>query len=110
MAYNRFAPVAKMTFSMATEGKYYPAILQFSPDHFLLVKEGKDRNEPVTRNYYTKFMLRTFKKTGKAISSTMIRHSIVSDVYKIDKAQELADVMGHSVAMAQQVYAKKENE
>ena len=90
--------------------KYYPAILDFSPDHFLLVKEGRDRNEPVTRNYYTKFMLRTFKKTGKAVSSTMIRHSIVSDVYKMDKAQELADVMGHSVAMAQQVYAKKEGE
>jgi hypothetical protein len=40
----------------------------------------------------------------------MIRHSIVSDVYKMDKAQELADVMGHSVGMAQQVYAKKEND
>jgi hypothetical protein len=70
--------------------KYYTAILKFSPDNFLLVKEGKDRNEPVTRNYYTKLMLSTFKKMGKAISSTMIRHSIVSDVYKINEAQELS--------------------
>ncbi len=84
--------------------------MNFSPDNFVLVKEGKDRNEPVTRNYYTKLMLSTFKKMGKAISSTMIRHSIVSDVYKINEAQELADVMGHSMATAQQVYAKKEGE
>jgi hypothetical protein len=88
--------------------KYYPAILMFSPDHFLLVKEGKNGNESVTRNYYTKFLFRIFKKTGKAVSSTMIRHSIVSDAYKIDQAEDLANVMGHSIQTAQQVYAKKE--
>jgi DNA/RNA endonuclease G (NUC1) len=30
----------------------------------LLVKESKDGTEPVSRNYYTKFLLRTFRKTG----------------------------------------------
>jgi hypothetical protein len=90
--------------------KYFPSIIKFSPDRFLLVKESKDGTEPVSRNYYTKFLLRTFRKTGKQISSTMIRHSIVSDVYKIDKQTQLADVMGHSVATAQQIYAKMDDE
>ena len=64
--------------------------------------------EKATRNDYTKFLLQMFKRTGKRVSSTMIRHSIVSDAYNISHLKQLADEMGHSVGTAMNVYAKEE--
>ena len=88
--------------------KYFPTILSFSSDHWFMVKKCADGStSPVSRNFYTKFMLRTFKSTGKQVSTTMIRHSVVSDVYKIKEMDDLANIMGHSIGTGQQIYAKK---
>ena len=91
--------------------KYNGVIKAYSPQHWLLVrkrsKAAEDTYEKATRNDYTKFLLQTFKRTGKRVSSTMIRHSIVSDAYNISQLKQLADEMGHSVGTAMGVYAKE---
>jgi hypothetical protein len=90
--------------------KYYGVIKEYSPDRWLLVRKRSKAGayEKATRNDYTKFLLQTFKRTGKRVSSTMIRHSIVSDAYNISHLKQLADDMGHSVGTAMGVYAKEE--
>lgn len=77
-------------------------------DNLFLVNNERDK---MNRNSYTKFMKSIFAPYEKKISSTMIRHIIVSDVYKLDKEKEeekkeLARKMGHSQATAYQIYAK----
>ena len=88
--------------------KYYAVIKTYSPERWLLVRKRSKAGayEKATRNDYTKFLLQTFKRTGKRVSSTMIRHSIVSDAYNISHLKQLADEMGHSVGTAMSVYAK----
>ena len=92
--------------------KYHGVIQEYSPERWLLVrkrsKAAEGAYEKATRNDYTKFLLQTFKRTGKRVSSTMIRHSIVSDAYNISHLKQLADDMGHSVGTAMGVYAKEE--
>jgi len=77
-------------------------------NNLFLVNNERDK---MNRNSYTKFMKTIFAPYEKKIASTMIRHIIVSDVYKLDKQQEdekkeLARVMGHSQSMAYGHYAK----
>ena len=90
--------------------KYYAVIKTYSPERWLLVRKRSKAgtSEKATRNDYTKFLLQTFKRTGKRVSSTMIRHSIVSDAYNISQLKQLAEEMGHSVGTAMGVYAKEE--
>jgi flagellar biosynthesis chaperone FliJ len=94
---------------LATELKnYYPYAVQYSPEHFLLVNK---QQLPYTRNALTKLFISIFKLISKRVSSSMIRHSIISDLYKpelnkLENKQRLARVMGHSIAEAEQVYAK----
>jgi hypothetical protein len=90
--------------------KYYAVIKEYSPERWLLVRKRSKAGayEKATRNDYTKFLLQTFKRTGKRVSSTMIRHSIVSDAYNISHLKQLAEEMGHSVGTAMGVYAKEE--
>jgi hypothetical protein len=40
-----------------------------------------------------------FQRTGKRVSSTMIRRSIVCDAYNMSQLKQLADDMAHSVGM-----------
>ena len=90
--------------------KYYGVIKEY--DRWLLVRKRSKAGayEKATRNDYTKFLLQTFKRTGKRVSSTMIRHSIVSDAYNISHLKQLADDMGHSVGTAPWACMRKRNE
>ena len=40
-----------------------------------------------------------FQRTGKRVSSAIIRRSIVCDAYNISQLKQLADEMGHSLGM-----------
>ena len=40
-----------------------------------------------------------FQRTGKRVSSAMIRRSIVCDACNISELKQLADDMGHSLGM-----------
>jgi len=88
--------------------QYYKTIIKFSGDHWIV----PDRNgDNITRNAYTKRFNEIFKDTGKNISSSMIRHFVVSEVFQpkegeLQKRQLLADVMGHSIMQQQSVYSK----
>tara|TARA_R110000822_G_scaffold150752_1_gene289850 strand:- start:1254 stop:2066 length:813 start_codon:yes stop_codon:yes gene_type:complete len=77
-------------------------------NNLFLVNNERDK---MNRNSYTKFMKTIFAPYEKKIASNMIRHIIVSDVYKLDKDEEaekkeLARKMGHSQATAYGHYAK----
>lgn len=87
--------------------KYLPLIQSVSPNDWFVIGK-RDHDKPMTRNAFTKYLNKVF---GKKISTSMIRHSIVSSVYKVNKdeykdKQELADKMMHSVGEASLVYAK----
>lgn len=88
--------------------KFMKIILEYSQNNYIFVKEDKTK---MTRNEYTKFFTNIFKNLNKKISSTMIRHIVVSEKFPVkpkemEERQELANIMGHSVNEAQQVYAK----
>ena len=84
--------------------KYPSVIKEYSPERWLLVRKRSKAAETrvLTRKPLettTKFLLQMFQRTGKRVSSTMIRHSIVSDAYNISQLKQLADEMGHSLGM-----------
>ena len=89
--------------------KWYPVILRMSPKAWLI----PDRDDPekcISRVTYTKLFNSIFSDTGKKVSTTQIRRTIVSDVVKPEpnetkKRAELANVMGHSID-TQNKYAK----
>jgi len=88
--------------------KFYKIIIQYSNNRYIFIKEDQNK---MTRNEYTKFFGSIFKKLGKQISSTMIRHIVVSEKFPVkpkemEERQELASIMGHSVNEQQQVYSK----
>ena len=65
----------------------------------------------MTPNNYTKFVKSIFTDYDKNISTSMIRHIIVSDLYDLDKEtesskKELAYKMGHTTNTASTIYAK----
>jgi hypothetical protein len=100
--------VIKLPYEITSDlRKYLPLIHSVSPNEWFVVGK-RDQEKPMTRNAFTKYLNKVF---GKNISTSMIRHTIVSSVYKVDKdeykqKQELADKMGHSVNEASLVYAK----
>ena len=100
--------VIKLPYEITSDlRKYLPLIHSVSPNEWFVVGK-RDQDKPMTRNAFTKYLNKVF---GKNISTSMIRHTIVSSVYKVDKdeykqKQELADKMGHSVNEASLVYAK----
>lgn len=88
--------------------KYMPLILSISSNHWLLV-EKSNHDKPLSRNAFTKFFNKIF--APKKVSTTMIRHSVVSELYQVNAdeykdKQQLADVMQHSVNTAGLIYAK----
>lgn len=88
--------------------RFYKIIIQYSNNRYIFIKEDQNK---MTRNEYTKFFGSIFKSLGKNISSTMIRHIVVSEKFPVkpkemEERQELASIMGHSVNEQQQVYAK----
>jgi hypothetical protein len=77
-------------------------------NNLFLVNNERDK---MNRNSYTKFMKSIFAPYEKKISSTMIRHIIVSDLYDLNKEKEaekkeLARVMAHNPITAYIHYAK----
>ena len=88
--------------------KFYKIIIQYSKNRYIFIKEDQNK---MTRNEYTKFFGSIFKSLGKNISSTMIRHIVVSEKFPVkpkemEQRQELASIMGHSVNEQHQVYSK----
>jgi hypothetical protein len=69
---------------------------------FLIAKN----NEKMTRNDFTHFMQSIFEPLGKNISTTMIRKIIVSALYPVEQMKQLSQVMGHSMSVAMEYYAK----
>jgi len=90
--------------------KWYPVIIRMSPKSWLI----PDRDDPdkcISRVTYTKLFNSIFSDTGKKVSTTQIRRTVVSDLYDVDenenkKKENLANTMGHSIETAQKVYAK----
>jgi hypothetical protein len=80
----------------------YKKLNNINNDWFLLAKN----NEKMTRNDFTFFIKSIFEPLGKNISTTMIRKIIVSSLYPVEKMKELAHIMGHSVQLAVNNYAK----
>tara|TARA_R110000796_G_scaffold109329_2_gene220701 strand:- start:781 stop:1827 length:1047 start_codon:yes stop_codon:yes gene_type:complete len=81
--------------------------LSINNSEYLLTKmDGK----PMTRNYISQLLTKYFKnKIGKSISTTLLRKVYLTHKYS-DIKEEMerdADLMGHSVAIAQKVYVKK---
>jgi hypothetical protein len=91
--------------------EYAQEIIDYTPDNVFLVNSDRDK---MNRNSYTKFIKTIFVPYGKNISTTMIRHIVVSEVYgltnedveKNKKKKELAKIMGHSRQTAEKIYAK----
>jgi hypothetical protein len=88
--------------------KFYKIIIQYSKNRYIFIKEDQNK---MTRNEYTKFFGSIFKSLGKNISSTMIRHIVVSEKFPVkpkemEERKELASIMAHSVSEQQQVYSK----
>lgn len=100
--------VIKLPYEITSDLRKYMALIHsVSPNKWFVVGK-RDQDKSMTRNAFTKYLNKVF---GKNVSTSMIRHTIVSSVYKVDKdeykqKQELADKMGHSVDMASLVYAK----
>jgi len=87
---------------------YASEIIAYTDDHDFLVNNEKEK---MNRNTYTKFMKTIFAPYGKDISTTMIRHIVVSDVYDLkeeeeNQKKELAKNMGHTTYTARRIYAK----
>jgi hypothetical protein len=66
--------------------------------------------KPISRNAMSQLLLKTSKKyIGKGVSTTLMRKAVVSDKFGDMKKEqaELADIMGHSVAVQNAVYNKE---
>jgi len=90
---------------------YAQEIIDYTTDNDFLVNSDRSK---MNRNSYTKFVKSIFAPHGKNLSTTMIRHIVVSELYdlkpedaeKIQKKNELAKNMGHSRQVQEKVYAK----
>lgn len=89
--------------------KYYKAIIQYYEDkeepfeHWLLFKKDMKK---MSRNEYTKFLIRTFEGTGKNISSSMIRKIVASSLYDINRIKTMSRIMQHSMNTQLHSYVK----
>jgi|DEB0MinimDraft_4_1074332.scaffolds.fasta_scaffold00083_24 uncharacterized protein YjgD (DUF1641 family) len=82
--------------------------LKFNNSDFLLTRND---GEPMSRNAISQVLIKTFKKRlGKSISTNLLRKIYLSHKYSDikEEMQADADMMGHSVALQQKVYVKKE--
>jgi len=87
---------------------FYHQIVAFTTDNYFLINQNGDQMTP---NNYTKFLKGIFSSYDKNISSSMIRHIIVSELYELDEEKEaakkdLAYKMGHTTGIAGAIYAK----
>lgn len=88
--------------------KYLSTILANSKEGFLFIKSNEEK---MNTNEFTKFFINFMtEKTGKKVGTTMMRHIIISDKFKVDKdelreREELATAMGHSISQ-QMTYGK----
>ena len=92
--------------------KYMEVFERMSPNHWFMMDRHND-DKCISRTTYTKWFNDIFSDMGKKVSSTQIRRAVVSDLYDVDENEskrkaELANRMGHSVAIASLVYAKAE--
>lgn len=69
------------------------------------------KKEPMNSNMVTKAFNRIFKPYGKAVSTSMIRHIVLTDKFgeTMKEAQQMADLMGHSVSTQQEKYVKNDD-
>lgn len=69
-------------------------------------------NKPFTSPRFTEFLQKVFQRTGKKISSTMLRKIFISNYYKDDKSlkqrNKISKLMLHATKTAQTVYEKKD--
>jgi len=77
-------------------------------NNFFITDRDKKK---MTRNNFTRFLNSIFLPFNKHVSSTLLRHIIISDLYQLDEAielkkRELAKKMGHSVSSGFSFYAK----
>lgn len=91
--------------------KYYPIIKERSKDNYIFIDINGDK---LNRNQYTLLFNNLFKDYDKKISSSMIRHIVISHKFPINEnemkeREQLADIMGHSVNEALKVYSKSTN-
>jgi len=87
---------------------YYDDIVDKSTHNYFMVNQNGDKMTP---NNYTKFMKSIFTDYDVNISTSMIRHIIVSDLYDLDEKKQankkdLAYKMGHTQHTAETIYAK----
>ena len=66
------------------------------------------KKQPMNSNMVTKAFNRIFKPFGKSVSTSMIRHIVLTDKFgdTMQEAKEMADMMGHSVKTQQEMYVK----
>jgi len=89
--------------------RYYKYIKSYYAEHdepfthWLLFKKDMKK---LSRNEYTKFLIKTFEGTGKNISSSMLRKIVASSLYDINKIKTMAAIMGHSIREAIHSYVK----
>jgi len=89
---------------------YYRALKLYFKEHveldfnnfFLFHKDGSQ----FTRNDFTKLLNSTFYKSGKKISSSLIRKIVVSELYPVSKIRDMAYIMAHSPSEAVHSYIK----
>jgi hypothetical protein len=90
--------------------KYYKYIKSYYAEHdepfthWLLFKKDMKK---LSRNEYTKFLIKTFEGTGKNISSSLLRKIVASSLYDINKIKHMAAIMGHSIREAIHSYVKE---
>ena len=87
---------------------YYDDIKKMTSDDFFIVDRDKKK---MSRNNYTRFLNSIFLPFNKQVSSTMLRHIIVSELYQLDeekekRKKELSKKMGHAMSSACSFYAK----
>lgn len=86
---------------------YYDEITAFSPSNWFAVSQSDDKPIPM-RTFISWFQS---VWDGKKVSTTMLRQSAVSELYKVSpeqyqKEQDLANIMAHSMQTARKKYAK----
>lgn len=89
--------------------KYYKYIKSYYSEHdepfthWLLFKKDMSK---LSRNEYTKFLIKTFEGTGKNISSSMLRKIVASSLYDINRIKHFSRIMGHSLNVQLHSYVK----
>lgn len=88
--------------------KRFKDIINFTKSNNIFVKESLVK---MTRNEFTKIFNSIFKEYNKNISSSLIRHIVISEKFPVNpqemkEREKLAYIMGHSSSEAMQVYSK----